>query len=212
MVHPGHPGMVFQESHHLLRIFNMPLHSQRESLKSLKEKERMERCHRSPHISQKHCPDPCHKRRRSGRICEGYSVVARIRLCDLRVSSVCLPVCRPALYDHTAQRCPVPADKLCGRMYDNISPMFKRPEQVRRGKSIVHNKRDPMGMGSLCNAPDVHKVCIRVPDRLNKYRLCIIPDRRLKAPFLIRIYKCRLDPLISQRMFEKIIGTAVNVL
>ena len=113
------------------------------------EKERMERCHRSPHISQKHCPYPCHKRRRSGRICKGYSVIARVRIRDLRVSSVCLPVCFPALYDHTAQRCPVPADKLCGRMYDNISPMFKRPEQVRCGKSIVHNKHDPMGMGSL---------------------------------------------------------------
>ena len=96
-------------------------------------------------------------------------------------------------------------------MYDNISSILKRSEQIRRGKGIVHNKRDTMGMGSIGNASDICKICVRIADGLDKHSLCIIPDRSFKTSFLVGINKCCLDPLVFQRMFMEIVGAAVNV-
>ena len=94
------------------------------------------------HITQDHRPDICHKRRARSRLRKHNSMIAVIWVCNSRILSRSFPVKSSRINDNASKCCSVPADKLCGRMYDNIRSMFDRPNPIRRSKRIIHHKRD----------------------------------------------------------------------
>ena len=142
MIHFFNKGMVIQVFDHFFRIFGMTFQTKGERFCSLKQKKCSKRRDCRAHITQDHRPDICHKRRARSRLRKHNSMIAVIWVCNSRILSRSFPVKSSRINDNASKCCSVPADKLCGRMYDNIRSMFDRPNPIRRSKRIIHHKRD----------------------------------------------------------------------
>lgn len=98
----------------------MALDAKRERLKSLKEKEGVERRNCSSGIAEKYCANLGDKSRSSDILCEAYAVVARVRFNKRREFAAADPVKLTAVNNYSAYRRTVAADKLCSRMNNYI--------------------------------------------------------------------------------------------
>ncbi len=128
----------------------MALNAKRERLKSLKEKEGVERRNCSSGIAEKYCANLGDKSRSSDILCEAYAVVARVRFNKRREFAAANPVKLAAVNNYSAYRRTVAADKLCSRMNNYIRTILYGSYKIRCCKGIVNNKRNLMLMRYLC--------------------------------------------------------------
>ena len=138
-------------------------------------------------------------------------MVARVRICDPRIFTGSLPVKSTAVYNHAADGCTVSADEFCCRMYDDISTIFDRTDQIRCGKGRIHNQRNIMGMSHFGDSLQIDHVGVRIAKSFYKDCLCIVLNSSFKRAFLVGIYES-CSYLIIQRecMGQIVVCTAVD--
>ena len=87
-----------------------------------------------------------------GGIHKGNTVVARICLCNVRIFSGFLPIKLSGIYNNTSERCPMTANELCCRMYNDIRSILNRLNKIWGSKCVVNHKRNIMSMCNLAIA------------------------------------------------------------
>ena len=71
-------------------------------------------------------------------------MIAGVRLCDGSVLTALLPVELAGVNDDAAQRGAVAADKLGGRMDNDVGTMLDRADQVGRAEGVIDDKRNAL--------------------------------------------------------------------
>ena len=128
--------MFLKEFGHFLGILDMAFHSQAEGFKPLQEQPGIERRKGRTKITQD---------LNSGFQNEGWSaqsavdqpVIGRIGVIEVGEARIVFPFKVTAVHNDAADRSAMTADKLGGRMGNNVDAPFKRPEEVRGGEGVV---------------------------------------------------------------------------
>ncbi len=103
-----------------------------------------------------------------------------IRLVRHRKARKLLSISRPvkiaAVNDGAAYTGGMTVHIFRGGMGYNIRSPLKRPAVYRRGKGIVHDKRNSVIMSRLCKLLEIQNHKRRVSNRLSEHRLCILTE------------------------------------
>lgn len=148
MVDAAHLGMRLQEIHYTQGILHMAFHTERKRFESLQQQEGIERTEGRSRIAQQGGADAYGKGGGSGGLAEAETVVAGIRLGELREFARCLPVERTPVDDDTAQRSAVSADELGGRVYHDVGPVLDRTDEAGRTERIINHQRNAVPVGN----------------------------------------------------------------
>ena len=97
-------------------------------------------------------------------------------------------------------------------MYHNICSVLDGTNQIRSTKSVINNQRYVMAMCYFCHSLYIYNIRIRIPQSLDKHRLCILLNSFLKIRKITRVHKCSSHTISRQRMRQQVISTSVNSL
>ena len=126
----------------------------------------MERCHCGTGIPEDHRSYSCYKRRGSCHFIKTDTVIAWIRLCQLRIFSGSVPVKSAAFNNYPAKCGSMPSYKLSGRMHYNIRTIFKGSQQIWSGKCAVHYQNDLVPVCNIGDLLDINQIRVWIPDGL----------------------------------------------
>src|SRR3989339_220896 len=121
--------MFFQKLCHLQCVFRMSYNSQMKGLKSLKEQKGIKRRKSRPHIAKKR--HSCFNyisdiADRAQCLYKFQTVITWISICNQWKFVVFFPVKFTRIHYNSSNGRPMPSNKLCGRINDNIDSMLYR--------------------------------------------------------------------------------------
>ena len=141
--------MIVQKIHNLSCVLRVSFETERKGFNSLKEKECVEGRDSRSRVTKKDRSYICYEGCGADSIIEGYSMIAGVRIRDIRILSACLIIEPSGLYDYSAESRPVSADKLCCGVNNDVRAMLDGTDKERCSEGIVHNEGDVMAMGDL---------------------------------------------------------------
>ena len=104
------------------------------------------------------------------------------------------------------------ADELGSGVYDDVCAVFDRAEQVGSGERAVHNQRNIVLVRDLSELLDVRNIGVRVAERFNVQRLCVLVDSSLEGAIYIRINELCGHAVKRKRVCQQVVGTTVDIL
>ncbi|MNC28978.1 hypothetical protein D3C75_772100 [compost metagenome] len=137
-------------------------------------------------------------------------MIAWVRLGKAGEFAACFPVKLASVYDDSANRGAMAADKFGSRMHHDIRSVLNRAQQIRTREGIVDNQRNSVLMGDGCYCFDIQYVTLRVADRFGIERLRFISNCCPEILRMIRIHKIHFDSKLRQGGREQIISPAVE--
>src|SRR5437660_2921558 len=102
------------------------------------------------------------------------------------------------------------ANKLGGRMYNDVRAMLQRLHQVGSGQGIIDNEWHSMLVGNIGHSADIDRIQARIAHRLRIDRLGALVNGRAEAFRVAAIHKAHSDAEFGQRIMEKIVGTPIK--
>lgn len=120
----------------------MPFNAKRKCFKALQKQECIERGNRRARVAKQDCANVCYKRSLSCRCVKAYSVVACVRLCELREFAACLPIEVAAVHNNAAECSTVSSYKLCCRMNNYVNTVVKCTKKIGSCEGCVCHKRN----------------------------------------------------------------------
>ena len=202
--------MLLQVIEHLLRVLYMALHAQGQRFGALQQQEGVERRDRRAGVTQDDRTDIGHEGSRTDGVRKGNAVIARVCVRDLRIFAAGLPVELAAVDDDTAERGAVTADELGRGMHYDVSAVFDRAEQVRRGKGGVHHQRNVVRVRNVRYRLNVDNIGVRVTEGFNKDRLGVVLNRVFKIRHVVRINKGRVHAELREGVRQIVVRAAVD--
>ena len=202
---------LFQHFCHCHSVFAVLLHTYRQSFQSQIQQERGV-CRRItaevPHQLHSRLDDVCHFAELSG---VDYTVIAFVRFCEVGEFAAFSPVKCAAVYNNAAALESVTVHVLGGGVDHNICSEFNGTAEDRRGKGVVHDQRDLVGMGDLGELFNVEYCQCRIGNGFAEDQLGV-GLYRLRNGFFIcqRVYPDALDAEPLQRYAEQVHSAAVN--
>ncbi len=184
-------------------------------LKPEKEEPCIERAEDRTGISHEREPDLEDKGNipKAGEVPEGIpvfqAVVARIRFGELGEFAV-IPGKFSGIDNDTANRVPVAADILGGRVDDDIRTMLDRADESDTGR-IIHDKGDPGIMGNLCNGLKVRDIQFRVADGLCIHCPGLCRDRLSECFRFCRVHEDDMPAELREGVVEELVRAAIQV-
>ncbi|CAB5694357.1 Uncharacterised protein [Comamonas aquatica] len=157
-------------------------------------------------IAQQHGARTGHGRGLGVAFGEHHLVEGRVGPGQLRVAlGVGLPVEAPTIDDQPPHGHAVAADVLGGRVHDQIGPVFKRPDQQRRGAGVVHHHGHAVGMGLGGDGGQVGHIARRIADGLDEHGLGLGGDGLAQGvPVLPRHYAAA-DAAALQHVCDQVV-------
>ena len=141
---------------------------------------------------------------------EIHVVKASIRLGEGWEFARTLPVEAAAVNHQATNHDAMPAQKLSGRMKNNIGTQIEWPAQVRRGESGVDHQWQAVTVGDLSYCWYVEYFKARVAQRFAEQQPGIGLDSRSESLRLARVDEGGLDAKARQRVFEQVVGATIE--
>ena len=210
MVDLFHQRMAVQVFDDPLCVQSMPLQTQRKGFHPLQKQKCIERRDGGARVTKQNGADIGYKGSRADRIVERNTVIAGIRLRDLRIFVSRFPVEFSRFHNDAAQSGAVSSQELCRGMNDDVCPVFDRTDQIRRAECIVNYKRKAVLMGNLRDRIDIRNITVRVPQSFQEDCSRIIPDGSLQLFQIVSIHKSCSDAVLGQSMGKQIVTAAIN--
>ncbi len=208
--HPGHSGMIFEELRYRLRVAYMPLHAQGERLHSLNEHPRVERRLAGAEIAQDAGAGFGDERQRTKVLGIDDVVIRGVRLGKVREAAALCPVELTAVDDHTADRCPVPANELRRRERHDIRAPLEGPAQIRRRAGVVDHQGNSKFPGDLSDFFEGENIHERIANCLSVQDFCIRLDGAAEVLRIRGVHQCDVNSQSRQRIFELTDGPSIQ--
>ena len=136
----------------------MPFNTKRKCFKPLQKQECVKWGNCRTRVSQQDGTNVCYKCCLSCRCIKAYSVIACIRLCELREFAACLPIEVAAVHNNAAECSTVSSYKLCCRMNNYVNSVVKCTKKIRCCKSCICHKRNIVPVCYFCKCVYINKV------------------------------------------------------
>ena len=202
--------MVLEEFNDLFGVLDMALDAQRQRLGALQEQESVERRDGSAGVAEKDRADIGYESSRADSVREGDAVVARVRVSDRSVLAGSLPVELAGIDDNAAEGRAVTADELGCGMYNDVSTVLDRTDEVRSAEGVVDDERQAVLVRDLSDLLDVRNVGVRVAEGLDVDSLGVVLDRALELCEVVRVNEGGLDAELGQGVREQVVAAAVD--
>ena len=115
-----------------------------------------------------------------------------------------------AVDDDAADRRPVPAQELGGRVEHDVGPVLDRPAEVGRGHGVVDHQRHAGFVGDGRHAGDIQHVHARVGDGLAVDRAGLRSDGSAEVLGVVRFHELGFDAEAAEADVELRVGAAVE--
>ena len=135
---------------------------------------------------------------------------ASIRLSEGWEFARALPVEAAAVNHQATNHNAMPAQKLSGRVKNDISTQIEWPAQVRRGESGVDHQWQAVTVGDLSYCRYVEYFKAGVAQRFAEQQPGIGLDSRSESLRLARVDEGGLDAKARQRVFEQVVGATIE--
>ena len=113
--------------------------------------------------------------------------------------------------DHAADELIVPAQVLCGAVYDQIGAELERTEEDRRGEGGIHAKDQVMLLGNLGHDRDIRHLQKRIRRRLHPKHFRLGPDGLFYVGRIRRVHVGKTHVVPSQDLVVVTRHPAVDI-
>ena len=141
---------------------------------------------------------------------EDHVVKAGVGLGELGKLARCFPVKRAAIHHQPADHRAVTAEKLGGRVVDQVSAQVERFDQPRRGQRRVHQQRHLGRMGDGGHGLDVEHVQAGVAHGFAKKELGVGPHGGAPGGVVAGRHKSGVDAKAAQGVVQQVVRAAVQ--
>ena len=211
VVHPVDLGVVTQELGHLLGVFTVAVHAQRQGFNALQDQEGIHGAQGRTGVTQR-----CHSGTADeGGFTEGFgidhAVVGRIRLIQYpETRLVFSPGEFPGIHNYPGHGVAVPAHVFGQRVDHDIRTVFDGPPQIGRGHGIVDDQRHTGLMGRLGQAGDVDDVAGRVTHGLTEDGLGVVINGGSQGIKIIVADKAGFNTPTRQAVGKEVVGATIE--
>ena len=137
-------------------------------------------------------------------------MIARIGLGHGRELARGGPIELAAVDDDAADGDAVAAEKLGGRMHDDVGAVLEGPAQVGRGEGGIEHQRQLVAVRDVRHRLDVEHFQARIAERLGEHQARLVGDGLVEACRIARIGQRGGDAEARQRMREHVVRAAVD--
>lgn len=141
VIHLLNLQVLRQELGGLQRVLDMAFRVERQGLGALQGQGGVGRGDDTALVAEQNCVDVGDKRCRTRSIREGYAVIARIRIRNIRELATLLPAIAAAIHNDAAERGTVAADELRYEVSHNVRAVPEWTSQVGRVEGVIHDNR-----------------------------------------------------------------------
>ena len=210
MVHLGHLGVLGEEVHHLEGILYVALYAQGQRFQPLQEDEAAHRGKGGADVPQEGGTGPYNVGGEAAGIGKDYPVITGFGLGELRELAGSLPVKLSAVHDDAANSGAVAAYELGGRMHYYIGPVLDGTEEERRGKRIVDDQGNLVGVGYGRDGIHVNDVSVGIAEGLDEQGLGLRTDGLLKIGDVFRIHESGGNAVGHERVLQQVESAAID--
>jgi hypothetical protein len=138
------------------------------------------------------------------------TVITGIRLCQAGKFIAVLPIELPRIHNNPAYGCAVAADKLGGRMYDDIRAVFDRLIKIGGGKGVVDKQGDPIFMGNTGYFFYINDIDPGIADGFYIQCFSFRSDGLAEIFRVIGVHKDGFYPQLGQSEGKQVVCTAIQ--
>ena len=102
------------------------------------------------------------------------------------------------------------ADKLGGGVNNDVCAVLQRADQVRGAEGVIHNNRQAVLVGDLCDSVQIGDIRVGVAQGFQVDQAGVLLDGILDLFQVVGIHKGSGDAKVGQGMLQQVVAAAVN--
>ena len=210
VAHPSHQRLLVEEFHHPNGVAHMARHAQRQGFNTLQDQPGRVRAQAGAKVAQALAPGPQQEGAHGRLLGEDHVVKTFIGRTELGETVRSAPVKRAAVHHHAANHRAVAAQKLGGRVVDQVGPVIKRLHQPGRSQGGVHQQGHARLVCNSRHGGDVEHIQTRVAHGLAKKKFGVGAYGGAPAIDIAGFDKGGLDAKAAQGVVQQVLRAAVE--
>ena len=102
------------------------------------------------------------------------------------------------------------ADELGGGVNNDVCAVLQRADQVRGAEGVIHNNRQAVLVGDLCDSVQIGDISVGVAQGFQVDQAGVLLDGILDLFQVVGIHKGSGDAKVGQGMLQQVVAAAVN--